>query len=73
MEFLSFDASQKTLSSLMHYQIFEQNMHYQGKKGGMYEPREGLVLDLNGDLLDDLVLLIHDRLLCYHQLGGKKK
>lgn len=73
LEFLSFDASQKTLSSLMHFQIFEQNMHYQGKKGGMYEPREGLVLDLNGDLLDDLVLLIHDRLLCYHQLGGKKK
>jgi hypothetical protein len=48
-------------------------MHYQGKKGGAYEPREGLVIDLDGDRLDDLVFLVHDRMLCYYQVGGKGK
>ena len=54
----------------MHFKIFEKNLHYQGKKGGLYEPREGMVLDLNGDHLDDLVFLVHDRLLLYKQIGN---
>ena len=38
-----------------------------GKKGGLFEPREGLVFDANGDGLDDLVFLVHNRLLLYKQ------
>ena len=37
------------------------------KKGGLFEPREGLVFDANGDGLDDLVFLVHNRLLLYKQ------
>jgi hypothetical protein len=48
-------------------------LHYQGKKGGLYEPREGLVVDLNGDELDDLVFLVHDRLLLYKQIDSSVK
>ena len=73
LEFLSLDSKTQEFSSMLHFRTFEKNMHYQGKKGGAYEPREGLVLDLDGDRLDDLVFLVHDRLLCYYQVGGKKK
>ena len=73
LEFLCLDSKTQEFSSMLHFRTFEKNMHYQGKKGGAYEPREGLVLDLDGDRLDDLVFLVHDRLLCYYQVGGKKK
>ena len=73
LEFLSLDTKNQKFSSVLHFRTFEKNMHYQGKKGGAYEPREGLVIDLNGDRLDDLVFLVHDRLLCYYQEGGKPK
>lgn len=73
LEFLCFDSESQELSSVLHFRTFEKNMHYQGKKGGAYEPREGLVIDLDGDRLDDLVFLVHDRLLCYYQVGGKGK
>jgi len=67
LEFLSFDAKSKQWKSVLHFKVFEENLHYQGKKGSAFEPREGYVLDLNGDELDDIVFLVHDRLLCYYQ------
>lgn len=73
LEFLSLDSKNQQFLSMLHFRTFEKNLHYQGKKGGAYEPREGLVLDLDGDRLDDLVFLVHDRLLCYYQVGRKKK
>ena len=73
LEFLSLDSKNQHFLSMLHFRTFEKNLHYQGKKGGAYEPREGLVLDLDGDRLDDLVFLVHDRLLCYYQVGRKKK
>jgi hypothetical protein len=51
----------------MHFNVFEEDRHYRGKKGGALEPRDGIIADLNGDGLDDLVLLVHDRFLCYYQ------
>ena len=53
----------------VHYilRYLKKNLHYQGKKGGLFEPREGLVFDANGDGLDDLVFLVHNRLLLYKQ------
>jgi len=73
LEFLTLDKETQNWESTMHFEVFEKNLHYQGKKGGLYEPREGLVVDLNGDELDDLVFLVHDRLLLYKQieLSGK--
>jgi hypothetical protein len=67
LEFLRFDKEKRLWDSVLRFHVFESNLHYQGRKGGASEPREGLVLDLNGDGRDDFVLLVHDRLLCYYQ------
>ena len=69
LEFLTFDQDDKIWKSEMHFEVFEKNLHYRGKKGGLFEPREGLVLDLNGDQLDDIVFLVHNRLLLYKQMA----
>ena len=57
----------KSWQSVMHFRVFEKNMHYRGRQGGQREPREILVEDLNGDGKDDFALLVHDRLLTYLQ------
>lgn len=53
--------------SVMYWEIFEQNMHYQGRTGGSLEPRQILIADLNGDDLLDFSFLVHDRVLIYIQ------
>ena len=73
LEFITFNNQTQSWESILHFEVFEKNLHYQGKKGGLYEPREGLVLDLNGDELDDLVFLVHDRLLLYKQIDSAVK
>ena len=55
------------LSSQMFWEVFEQNMHYQGRTGGKLEPRETMTADLNGDGLLDFVFLVHDRIILYFQ------
>ncbi len=55
-------------SSVLHFPVFEADPHYEGAKGSGSEPRTGLVADVTGDGRDDLVLLVHDRLLVYPQL-----
>ena len=67
LEFLSFSEKEKDWESVLHFQVFEKDLHYRGKKGGVNEPRDGLIADLDGDGRDDLVLLVHDRFLCYYQ------
>ena len=54
-------------SSLLHFNIFESNLHYKGPKGAQYEPRESICGDFNGDNKDDFAFLIHDRILVYFQ------
>jgi hypothetical protein len=54
-------------SSAMHFQVFEASQNFKGRRGGNLQPREFLVGDLNADELDDLVLLIHDRIIVYLQ------
>jgi hypothetical protein len=66
LEFLKYSKGKKW-ESVMHFNVFEEDRHYRGKKGGALEPRDGIIADLNGDGLDDLVLLVHDRFLCYYQ------
>ena len=36
------------------FRYLREDLHYRGKKGGVNEPRDGLIADLNGDGLDDL-------------------
>ncbi|MDX2186852.1 MAG: VCBS repeat-containing protein [Opitutaceae bacterium] len=54
-------------SSLMHFRVFEVDPHFQGKKGGPFEPRETVIADVTGDGKADLILLVHDRVLIYPQ------
>ena len=67
IEFLRYNPAEKKWESVMHFHVFDENMHYRGRKGGQKEPRELLVEDLNGDGKDDFALLVHDRLLTYLQ------
>lgn len=58
---------EKGFFSAMFWQVFEQNMHYQGRTGASLEPRQIVIDDFNGDSLLDLTLLVHDRILIYPQ------
>jgi hypothetical protein len=53
------------LFSALHFKVFESdpNIKQRGSQSG--EPRETLIADLTGDGLNDLVLLVHDRVLLY--------
>lgn len=55
------------MDSQMHWEIFEQNMHYQGRTGGKLEPRQTVTADLNADGRLDFAFLIHDRIIFYLQ------
>jgi hypothetical protein len=55
------------VKNLMYWEIFEQNMHYQGRTGGKLEPRQTITADLNGDGRLDFAFLVHDRIIIYLQ------
>jgi len=59
-----------SVDSQMFWEVFEQNMNYQGRKGGKIEPREAFSADFNGDGLLDFGFLIHDRIIYYLQDGS---
>jgi hypothetical protein len=56
-----------TWESRMHFKVFETDEHFQGRKGPQQEPRETLIADVTGDGKNDLILLVHDRILIYPQ------
>jgi hypothetical protein len=53
--------------SSVHFTVFDENPHYQGRHGGAFEPREMVVGDFTGDGREDIALLVHDRVLLYFQ------
>jgi hypothetical protein len=65
MEFL--ERTETKWTSRLHFQMFDTSPGAAGRRGGNQEPREVVVTDINGDTLDDIVLLIHDRILLYLQ------
>jgi hypothetical protein len=48
------------------WQVFEQHT-FRGAQNGMPEPRECAVADVTGDKKNDLIVLVHDRILVYPQ------
>jgi hypothetical protein len=48
------------------WQVFEQHT-FRGSQNGMPEPRECAVADVTGDKKNDLIVLVHDRILVYPQ------
>lgn len=55
------------LKSQMFWEIFEQNLHYQGRNGSKTEPRQVVIADLTNDGKLDFAFLLHDRILFYPQ------
>jgi hypothetical protein len=53
--------------SRMHFKVFEKDAHYQGRHGSPEEPRETLIAPVTGNGKNDLILLVHDRVLVYPQ------
>lgn len=55
----------------LYFTIFEKNRFNRQSRGSTSQPREMLIGDFNNDGRDDLVLLIHDRVLLYPQQGDE--
>jgi len=69
IEILTFDGDLKPIPA-MRFKIFEQKSYHQEmQRSGraMVEPRELEVADVTGDGKDDLVVIIHDRIIVYPQ------
>ena len=71
-ELIRWDAEKKALVRALNWPVFEEKSfagsRYQGEKRGP-EPREFLFADVTHDQRPDLILLIHDRVLVYPQVG----
>ncbi|MDB6133152.1 MAG: hypothetical protein JWM59_1395 [Verrucomicrobiales bacterium] len=55
--------------SLLHFVMFEENIHFRGRKGED-NVREVLTQDFTGDGRPDILVLLHDRVLLYPQSGS---
>jgi hypothetical protein len=47
--------------------VFEERSFRGGRRGDVGEPREALIADVTGDGRNDLIVLVHDRVLVYPQ------
>ena len=67
VEILALDSQFRPLPA-MRFKIFEQKGYRKQKQGKFYvEPRELKVADVTGDSKNDLVTVIHDRIIIYPQ------
>ncbi|WP_309397612.1 FG-GAP repeat domain-containing protein [Cerasicoccus maritimus] len=60
-----------TWQSALHFNVFEEDIHYGGRKGAPLEPREVIIGDFTNDGRQDIILLVHDRMLLYPQGGAE--
>ena len=60
-----FDANHK-LAPANRWQVFEERT-FRNRRSDMPEPREAAVADVTGDGKNDLIVLVHDRILVYPQ------
>lgn len=65
------DATQR-LRKIFAFQVFEEKNFSRQSAGGA-QPREAIIADVTGDKRNDLVLLIHDRILVYPQDPGPEE
>lgn len=66
VEILNYD-EKLGLRHALHFKVFEEKSFRESHEAAGTEPREGVVADVTGDGLDDLLLLVHDRVLLYPQ------
>ena len=63
LDLVGFGADHK-LAPADRWQVFEQHT-FRARDNAMPEPREALVADVTGDGKNDLVVLVHNRILVY--------
>lgn len=68
VEILHFN-SETGLRRGLHFKIFEEKNFQENSEASGTDPREGVIADVTGDGLKDLILLVHDRILVYPQDG----
>jgi hypothetical protein len=62
-------AGQAELDHALSFKIFEQKSFHD--VGDLVEPRDLAIADVDGDGLNDLILIVHDRVVVYRQDPGK--
>ena len=65
LDLVTFDAKRKRAPA-NRWQVFEERT-FRSRRSDMPEPREALVADVTGDGKNDLIILVHDRILVYPQ------
>jgi hypothetical protein len=65
LDLVIFDSNRKLVPA-NRWQVFEERT-FRNRRSDMPEPREALVTDVTGDGKNDLVILVHDRILVYPQ------
>ena len=68
LEFASYSPTRAEFERAMSFPIFEQKSFRDVSE--LFEPRDMAIGDVNGDGRDDLVLIVHDRVLIYRQDPG---
>lgn len=59
------------LTPMLTFKIFEERQFQQGEQG--LQPKHVVIKDLNGDGLNDLFLVVHDKILIYTQTGANNE
>lgn len=67
LEIVTFDKNEQ-LKRALRFKVFEEKTFR--ADGGTAEPREAVIGDVNNDGRDDIVLIVHDRVLIYLQDPG---
>ena len=65
LDLVVFDSHHKLVPA-NRWQVFEQHT-FRGRADALPEPREALVTDVTGDKKNDLIVVVHDRILVYPQ------
>lgn len=65
LDLVMFDKHGKLVPAT-RWQVFEERT-FRGRRGDQPEPREAMIIDVTGDKKNDLVVIVHDRVLVYPQ------
>ena len=65
LDIVTFDKGAKLVPT-NRWQVFEERT-FRNRRGDGAEPREALIADVTGDGKNDLIILVHDRILVYPQ------
>ncbi|MBC8095899.1 MAG: VCBS repeat-containing protein, partial [Akkermansiaceae bacterium] len=65
LDLVIFSANHKLIPA-NRWQVFEERT-FRSRRGDSPEPREAIVMDVTGDKRNDLIVLVHDRVLVYPQ------